>query len=161
GLVAIDHIAQTMNYEEMLTWLLFYTSIFDVHKTPMVDVVDPAGLVRSQAIENDSGSLRLTLNGPENHPTPAGHFLPETFRSAVQHIAFRTDDMFATSAALKASGFAPLVISPNYYDDLDARFQLQADFLATLRAGNILYDRDERGEFFQLYSPNYGEGFFF
>ena len=25
----------------------------------MVDVIDPAGLVRSQAIENDDGSLRI------------------------------------------------------------------------------------------------------
>lgn len=30
-----------------------------------------------------------------------------------------------------------------------------------LKAENILYDRDEHGEFFQLYSPTYGEGFFF
>ena len=30
-----------------------------------------------------------------------------------------------------------------------------------LRAGNILYDRDEAGEYFQFYSGNYGEGFFF
>ena len=48
GPAPIDHVAQTMNYEEMLTWLLFYTSIFRTQKTPMVDVVDPAGLVRSQ-----------------------------------------------------------------------------------------------------------------
>src|SRR3546814_15873565 len=60
GLLAIDHVAQTMNYEEMLTWLLFYTSIFRTGKLPMVDVVDPAGLVRSQVVERDDGSLRLT-----------------------------------------------------------------------------------------------------
>ena len=30
-----------------------------------------------------------------------------------------------------------------------------------LRAANILYDRDEGGEFFQLYSQTFGEGFFF
>src|ERR671915_116393 len=49
GLRTYDHVAQTMNYEEMLTWVLFYTSIFRTRKLPMVDVVDPAGLVRSQA----------------------------------------------------------------------------------------------------------------
>ena len=150
-----------MNYEEMLTWILFYTSIFQTRKTPMVDVVDPGGLVRSQVIENDSGALRLTLNGAENRRTLAGHFIAESFGSAVQHVAFRTDDMFATVAALKANGFRPLVISPNYYDDLDARFDLASDFLAQLRNDNILYDRDDHGEFLQLYSPNYGEGFFF
>jgi 4-hydroxyphenylpyruvate dioxygenase len=29
-----------------------------------------------------------------------------------------------------------------------------------LRANNILYDRDRGGEYFQLYSPVFGEGFF-
>src|SRR5690606_13895639 len=32
GLGRIDHVAQTMNYEEMLTWILFYRSIFVVEK---------------------------------------------------------------------------------------------------------------------------------
>jgi len=161
GLTRIDHIAQTMNYEEMLTWLLFYTSIFETGKSPMVDVVDPAGLVRSQVIENESGLLRITLNGAENRRTLAGHFLAESFGSSVQHLAFATADIFATAAALAANGFSSLVISPNYYDDLDARFGLDENFLNRLRDNNILYDRDDNGEYFQLYSPNYGEGFFF
>jgi 4-hydroxyphenylpyruvate dioxygenase len=161
GLTRIDHIAQTMNYEEMLTWLLFYTSIFATSKTPMVDVVDPAGLVRSQAIENAAGSLRVTLNGAESRRTLAGHFIAESFGSAVQHLAFATDDIFATAAALKANGFVSLAISPNYYADLAARFGFDEAVLERLKAFNILYDRDEQGEYFQLYSPNYGEGFFF
>ncbi|RCS22061.1 sugar phosphate isomerase/epimerase and 4-hydroxyphenylpyruvate domain-containing protein [Phyllobacterium salinisoli] len=161
GLTAIDHMGQTMRHEEMLTWLLFYNSIFATHKTPMVDVVDPAGLVRSQAIENDSGTLRITLNGAENRRTFAGHFIAENFGSAVQHMAFATNDIFATASALIQNGFKPLIISPNYYDDLDARFGLDDDMLERLRTGHILYDRDEDGEYFQLYSPSYGEGFFF
>ncbi len=161
GLLSVDHIAQTMNYEEMLTWLLFYTSIFETHKTPMVDVVDPAGLVRSQVIENAEGSLRITLNGAENRKTLAGRFIAESFGSAVQHIAFRSDDIFATAARLADNGFAPLAISPNYYDDLEARFALDAELLGALKAANILYDRDDHGEYFQVYCPNYGEGFFF
>lgn len=161
GLLAIDHLAQTMNYEEMLTWLLFYTSIFRTGKTPMVDVVDPAGLVRSQAVENDDGSLRLTLNGAENQRTLAGHFITESFGSSVQHIAFASGDILATAAALKRLGFRPLEISSNYYDDLEARFALSPALATRLRAENVLYDRDEAGEYFQLYSPNFGEGFFF
>jgi 4-hydroxyphenylpyruvate dioxygenase len=58
GLVRIDHVAQTMDYDEMLTWVLFYTSIFDVRKSSPVDIVDPGGLVRSQVIENLSGRGR-------------------------------------------------------------------------------------------------------
>jgi 4-hydroxyphenylpyruvate dioxygenase len=158
GLVAVDHIAQTMNYEEMLTWILFYTAIFRTGKSPMVDVVDPGGLVRSQVIESETGALRLTLNGAENRKTLAGHFIAESFGSSVQHLAFATQDIFATAEAMRKSGFRPLAISPNYYDDLEARFGINPD---RLRAHNILYDRDEAGEYFQFYSTNYGEGFFF
>ncbi|MCE7029604.1 bifunctional sugar phosphate isomerase/epimerase/4-hydroxyphenylpyruvate dioxygenase family protein [Jiella avicenniae] len=162
GLTRIDHIAQTMNYEEMLTWTLFYTSIFATRRTPMVDIVDPGGLVRSQAIENADGSLRVTLNGAENRKTLAGHFIAESFGSSVQHLAFSTGDIFKTAERLRARGFKPLEISQNYYDDLEARFGLEPDFTDRLKAENILYDRDgEGGEYFQLYSPNYGEGFFF
>jgi 4-hydroxyphenylpyruvate dioxygenase len=160
GLQRIDHVGQTMNYEELLTWLLFYTSIFRTKKTPMVDVIDPAGIVRSQAIESPDGMLRLTLNGAENRRTLAGHFI-ESFGSSVQHLAFETNDIFATAAALKARGFRPLTLSANYYDDLQARFGLDAGLNERLRAENILYDRDEHGEFFQLYAPTWSEGFIF
>ncbi|WP_127751909.1 sugar phosphate isomerase/epimerase and 4-hydroxyphenylpyruvate domain-containing protein [Devosia sp. 1566] len=161
GLVRIDHLAQTMNYEEMLTWILFYRSIFVTDKSPMVDVVDPSGLVRSQVIENDSGSLRLTLNGAESHRTLAGRFIAETFGSSIQHLAFATHDIFAAADALRANGMATLEISPNYYEDLRARLGIEQAVLDRLRASNILYDRDADGEFFQLYSRNIGEGFFF
>ncbi|KGD96453.1 sugar phosphate isomerase/epimerase and 4-hydroxyphenylpyruvate domain-containing protein [Rhizobium sp. YS-1r] len=160
-LLRIDHIAQTVAYDEMLTWLLFYTSIFDAHKTPMVDIIDPAGVVRSQVVENASGALRVTLNGAENRRTLAGHFIAEKFGSGIQHLAFETDDIFATAAALRKNGFRPLSISPNYYGDVEARFGLDPELTERLKADNILYDRDEHGEYFQLYSGTYGEGFFF
>ncbi len=161
GLTRIDHVAQTTKYEELLTWLLFYTAILNAHKTPMVDIIDPAGVVRSQVVENEPGSLRITLNGAENRNTLAGHFIAETFGSGIQHLAFATDDIFAAAAALSDNGFATLMISPNYYDDLEARFGLDPAFTDRLKAHNILYDRDDHGEYFQLYSPTYGEGFFF
>ncbi|HEX8045235.1 4-hydroxyphenylpyruvate dioxygenase family protein, partial [Rhizobium sp.] len=157
----VDHIAQTVAYDEMLTWLLFYSSIFETHKTPMVDIIDPAGVVRSQVVENDAGTLRITLNGAENRRTLAGHFIAEKFGSGVQHLAFQTDDIFETAEALRTNGFQPLPISPNYYGDVEARFGLDPELTERLKAENILYDRDEHGEFFQLYSGTFGEGFFF
>ena len=161
GLVAIDHIAQTMKYEEMLTWALFYTSIFDTSKVPMVDVVDPAGLVRSRAIQNDDGSLRITLNGAESQDTLAGRFISETFGSSVQHIAFASVDIFATAAALSRNGFEALTISANYYDDLGARFGLDDQLLDKLKAAQILYDCDEAGAYFHFYGQMLGAGIFF
>jgi 4-hydroxyphenylpyruvate dioxygenase len=159
GLTRIDHVGQTIEYGEMLTWQLFYTSIFATRKTPMVDVIDPSGVVRSQAIESDDGGLRLILNGADNSRTLAGRYIAESFGSGVQHFALATDDIFTTARTLRNSGFAALPISPNYYDDVEARFGLEPELADRLRAENILYDRDVFGEFFQLYVPPFGEGF--
>lgn len=161
GLRRIDHIAQTMNYEEMLTWSLFYISLFDVAKQPMVDVVDPHGLVRSQAIESPDGALRLTMNGAETHRTFAGRFIADSFGSAVQHVALETDDIMAAARALERNGFQPLQIPKNYYDDLAARFGLDDAYVAELRELNLLFDQVGDSSFLQLYSKPFGDGIFF
>jgi 4-hydroxyphenylpyruvate dioxygenase len=106
-----------MDYDEMLTWVLLYVSIFDVTKSAPVDIVDPGGLVRSQVIENRSGGLRLTLNGAENYRSFAGHFITGTFGPNVQHIVFSTNDIFRTAQALAERKFSSLQVSPNYCDD--------------------------------------------
>ena len=71
GLIAVDHISQTMPFDEMLSWTQFYTALLAAQKAPMVDVADPEGLVSSQAVK--SGALRVTLNGPRpGAPLPPG-----------------------------------------------------------------------------------------
>ena len=81
GLIAVDHISQSMHYEEMLTWLLFYTSLLNLKKIPPQDVADPGGLVKSQVIESDDGALRIILNGSQSHRTQSSRFLAEVFGS--------------------------------------------------------------------------------
>ena len=161
GLARVDHVAQTMNYEEMLTWLLFYISLFEVEKQSMVDVVDPGGLVRSQAIESPDGAFRITLNGAETHRTFAGRFIADSFGSSVQHVALATADIFAAAEVLSANGFEALPIPANYYDDIAARFDLDDVYVAGLRSANLLFDRDANGAFLQLYSRPFGDGIFF
>lgn len=161
GLTRIDHLAQTMSYDEMLSWSLFYTSLFAVQKTPMVDVIDPDGLVRSQALQNQAGDFRMTLNGAETHRTMAGHFLADSFGASVQHIAFQTDDLLATAETFSQLGFKALPMTQNYYADLRSRFDLAPDFLALLERYNILYDEDTDGGFLQLYSQPFAGGVFF
>ncbi|WP_339818692.1 TIM barrel protein [uncultured Paracoccus sp.] len=158
GITGIDHIGQTMAYDEMLSWSLFYTSIFDAQKAPMVDVVDPDGLVRSRAVR--SGGLRVTLNGADARHTLAGRFIEDSFGASVQHVAFASEELFATAAALAERGFATLRIGANYYDDIQARFGLDQGFVDRMQAASIMYDEDEGGQFFQLYSEPRADGFF-
>ncbi|ETX16078.1 3-keto-5-aminohexanoate cleavage protein [Roseivivax halodurans JCM 10272] len=161
GLTHVDHLAQTMSYEDMLSWTLFYTTLFDMRKSSMVDVIDPDGIVRSQVVESRDGALRITLNGAETHRTLAGRFLAENFGASVQHVALATEDIFGTAEALAARGFEALPIPENYYDDLASRFDLSAELLSRMRSANILYDSVDGSEFLQFYSRSFAGGMFF
>jgi 4-hydroxyphenylpyruvate dioxygenase len=160
GLTVVDHISQSTHYEDMLSWLLFYTSLLDVQKTPQVDINDPGGVVRSQVVETADGTLRIALNASQSTRTQSSRFLNEYFGSGVQHIAFATDDIIATAARLRANGVETLRIPENYYDDLDARVDLGSDRLKMLKANNVLYDKDDNGEYFQLYTQSFKDLFF-
>jgi 4-hydroxyphenylpyruvate dioxygenase len=161
GLRRIDHVAQTMRYQEMQSWLTYYLSTFEMQKADVVDVLDPSGLVLSQALSSPEGEVRLNLNGASEQQTFAGAFLSKGFGAGVQHIAFSTDDIFETSEQLEAQGFDRLQFSSNYYNDLRVRFDLSAGFVDKLQHGHILYDRDACGEYFQIYSSALWSGFFF
>ncbi|MGZ4983616.1 MAG: bifunctional sugar phosphate isomerase/epimerase/4-hydroxyphenylpyruvate dioxygenase family protein [Chthoniobacterales bacterium] len=160
GLTVVDHISQSMHYEDVLSWLLFYTSLLNVRKTPQVDITDPGGIVRSQVVETADGTLRIALNASQSQRTQSSRFLNEYFGSGVQHIAFATNDIVATVARLQANGIALLSIPANYYDDLEARVGMPADRLQTLKANNILYDKDGDGEYLQVYTQSFKDLFF-
>ncbi|MFZ4807682.1 MAG: bifunctional sugar phosphate isomerase/epimerase/4-hydroxyphenylpyruvate dioxygenase family protein [Hyphomicrobiaceae bacterium] len=161
GLETVDHISQSMHYEEVLSWLLFYTSLLDLSKTGEQDVLDPGGLVKSQVVQSADGALRIVLNASQSSRTQSSRFVSEVFGSGVQHIAFSTRGIFATAAALTANGVKLLQIPENYYDDLEAKTDLAPDEIDRLKSANILYERDGTGEYLQLYTQTFDERFFF
>ena len=161
SLTAVDHISQSMKYEEMLTWVLFYTSLLDLKKTPEQDVLDPGGLVKSLVVQAADGALRIALNASQSARTQASRFLTEAFGSGVHHIALATDDLLATVARLEANGVALLPIPENYYDDLEAKADLSPARIEQFKSHNILYDHDGSDEFLQVYTRTFEERFFF
>jgi 4-hydroxyphenylpyruvate dioxygenase len=161
GLTVIDHISQSMPYEEMLSWVLFYTSLLDLRKTQEQDVLDPGGLIKSQVVQAADGALRIALNASQSARTQSSRFLTEAFGSGVQHIALATDDMAATVVRLEANGVALLPIPENYYDDLEAKTDLSPERIERFRSHNILYDRDGAAEYLQVYTRTFEERFFF
>ena len=151
-----------MPYDEMLSWVLFYTTIFRTREG--ADRRHHRSLGRRPQ-PGDRERRRLPAPDAQRRREPP-HLRRPLHRRVVRLRPSSTSpsprrDIFATAAALAANGFETLAITSNYFDDVEARFGLDPDFADRLRAANILYDRDEHGEYFQLYSPNFGEGFFF
>jgi 4-hydroxyphenylpyruvate dioxygenase len=161
GLHDVDHISQSVHYEEMLSWLLFYTSLLEVSKTPQLDVLDPDGLVKSQVVQAPDGVLRIALNASQSHRTQSSLFLSDFFGSGVQHIAFSTADIFTTLDRIRANGIQLIRIPENYYDDLESKTDLSDVQIERLKANNILYDGVGSGEYFQAYTQTFDGRFFF
>jgi 4-hydroxyphenylpyruvate dioxygenase len=161
SLEQIDHISQSMRFEEMLSWEQFYMALFDIQRATQLEIADPLGLVKSQVLQNGSGSLRLVLNASTATQTMSSRFLSEFFGAGVQHIAFTCHDIFKAASAMRVAGATFLSIPNNYYEDLDSRYELDPDLLGSMRENAILYDRDSGGEFFQLYTHAFDERFFF
>jgi 4-hydroxyphenylpyruvate dioxygenase len=157
----IDHISQVMRFEEMLAWEQFYSALIDVQRSPQFEIADPLGLVKSQVLQNRDGSLRLVLNASTATQTMSSRFLSEFFGAGVQHIAFGCDDIFKAVSAARAAGATFLKIPDNYYDDIDSRYELDPSLLGSMRENGILYDRNDEGEFFQVYTHAFEERFFF
>lgn len=163
---AVDHIAQTMQYEEFLSWLLFYVAFLAVDKTPQLEIADPMGLVQSQAVENADRSIRFTLNGSMASQSLSARFIQNYFGAGVQHVAFAAPDVFAAAAAAKAGGLPILDIPRNYYDDLEARWGLDPGLIERMADLGILYDRaveadGSETEYFQFYSRAFARRVFF
>ena len=167
----IDHVNLAQPWQHFDEAVLFYTSALALEPQPYAEVASPTGLVRSQVMTTRDRGVRLVLNlapllqqegGPESAGTgSAGDAFAGTQRRTYQeHIAFAVDDLIATARAARGRGLEFLRIPANYYEDLDARFDLDPAFLATLSELNLLYDRDADGEFLHFYTATVGSVFF-
>jgi len=161
GLERIDHFSQSMQFEEMLSWLLYYVTLFEVEKSPAIEIADPVGLVQSQAVQSADRSVRILLNSSASGQTLVDRFLHSYGGAGVQHVSFATRDIFTTATRLRALGTETLPIPENYYYDLGARFGLDDAVLSRMADLNILYDEDEKGSYHHLYTRAFAKRFFF
>jgi 4-hydroxyphenylpyruvate dioxygenase len=155
-LTAVDHVALSQPFDYFDEAALFYRSLLGMCPQGSQEVASPYGLVRSRAVRSPGGGIRLVLNVP----LLGGGRLTET--AAYQHVAFACPDIFAAARAVRSMGIPALPVPGNYYDDLAARFELDAALIAQLRELGVLYDRDSHGgEFLHFYTGMLGRRLFF
>jgi 4-hydroxyphenylpyruvate dioxygenase len=160
GLKAIDHVAQALPDGQLDSWILFYRAVLGLTPQDAWDLPDPYGLVRSRAVASKNGAVCFPLNISESRNTATARSVSTFAGAGVHHIAFSTDDIFEAVARLQANGTQILRIPANYYDDLEARFEMNPGLMDKLRQHNVLYDRSGNGEFFQAYTEAFKDRFF-
>jgi 4-hydroxyphenylpyruvate dioxygenase len=154
-LLGIDHVGLSQPFELFDEAALFHRAVLGLEPSEGVDVAAPDGLRRSPAVADPTGSVRLALTIPR-----LGGGIPEAL-AELQHIAFACDDVLAAAQRMRERGVPLLAIPPNYYDDLAARVDLDAAFLARLRELGVLYDRDAGGELLHVFTATVCHRLFF
>ncbi|MEU6373139.1 TIM barrel protein [Streptomyces sp. NPDC046909] len=147
----IDHLALVQPWHQFDEATLFHRSVLGLHAQESVDVADPYGLMRSRAVTNTDGSVRIALSVGAAPTDDTVH---------AQHLAFATDDVVSAARRFRDAGGRLLPIPANYYDDLAARFEFADGELETYRELGILYDRDAYGTFRHCYTRTVGRVFF-
>lgn len=160
-LTAVDHLSNVVRRSEFLSWITFYKAVLGFMDEPQVEVADPYGAFYSRVIRSPDKSVRIPVNIGDGGATAASRFIEAFGGGGVQQIAFATDDLFAFVEKARAAGVPFLTIPDNYYDDLSARYDLDADVIERMRTLGILYDRTKTGEFFHIYTAMFDERFFF
>jgi 4-hydroxyphenylpyruvate dioxygenase len=156
GVTHIDHVALTQPFDSFDEAALFYRSVLGLRPHTQIELAAPFGLLRSRAMKNEDGSVRIPLSVSLLRRGDWAPGLPDP-----QHIAFACADIFAAARVLRANRVPLLEVPANYYDDLDARLGLDQDLLARLRTASVLYDCDGEGQFFHLYTEIIGSRVFF
>lgn len=157
----IDHLGLGLALDQRDTWVLFSRAVLGLETGDSVNIADPFGLVRNQAVFNEARSVRLVLNVSDSQRTRTARDARQQGGAAVQHIAFACADLVSTVRRLRERGVAFVPVSPNYYDDLPTRLDIEPALLQSLREAGILYDASAEGAYLHIYTERFDGRFFF
>jgi 3-dehydroshikimate dehydratase len=152
GLLGLDHLAVAVPADRLNEQVSFLRTLLGLRPGAVEEFIEPHGRLRSRAFRPPAGSLRLVLQveevGAGREPV-----------SGVTQVAYACADVRAEVLGLRSRGVPLMPVPDNYYDDLDARFGLDAALLADLRHHQLLYDRQGAGELLHAFTMPLPTGF--
>ncbi len=157
GLKHIDHIVGNVGWNEMESWVKFYTDVFGFSRFVSFDDDDISteySALRSTVVSNQNKWIKFPINEPAEgmRKSQIEEYINFHNGPGVQHIAIETDDIIATIARMRTQGVEFLDIPMSYYDDLLDRIGPIDEDMEKLKALNILVDRDDKGYMLQIFT---------
>ena len=148
GLHTLDHLTHNVNRGRMDHWAQFYEKIFNFREIRYFDIEGQQTALLSRAMTAPDDKIRIPLNESQDDFSQIAEYLKEYGGEGIQHLAFATDDIFATVDKLRANGIKFQDSPETYYDMIDQRIPGHAHDVAAMRLRRILIDG----------SPETGEG---
>lgn len=157
GLLHVDHCVGNVGWGEMNQWVKFYEDVLGFKLLLTFDDEDISteySALMSKVVSNGNGYVKFPINEPAEgkKKSQIEEYLDYYHSPGVQHIAIATNDIRSTVTELRHRGVEFLSVPGAYYDDLLERIGAIDEDLESLKALNLLVDRDEEGYLLQIFT---------
>ena len=157
GLLHVDHCVGNVGWGEMNQWVKFYEDVMGFKLLLTFDDEDISteySALMSKVVSNGNGYVKFPINEPAEgkKKSQIEEYLDFYHSPGVQHIAIATNDIRGTVTELRRRGIEFLSVPGAYYDDLLERIGKIDEDLESLKALNLLVDRDEEGYLLQIFT---------
>jgi len=157
GLLHVDHCVGNVGWGEMNQWVKFYEDVMGFKLLLTFDDEDISteySALMSKVVSNGNGYVKFPINEPAEgkKKSQIEEYLDYYHSPGVQHIAIATKDIRTTVTELRRRGVEFLTVPGAYYEDLLERIGAIDEDLESLKALNLLVDRDEEGYLLQIFT---------
>ena len=157
GLLHVDHCVGNVGWGEMNQWVKFYEDVMGFKLLLTFDDEDISteySALMSKVVSNGNGYVKFPINEPAEgkKKSQIEEYLDYYHSPGVQHIAIATNDIRSTVTELRRRGVEFLSVPGTYYEDLLERIGKIDEDLESLKALNLLVDRDEEGYLLQIFT---------
>ncbi len=154
GLTSIDHVAVSVEPQQLNELVEFYNRVLNFHHSFSEDIVTSYSSMNSKVVENKSGLIKFPIvePAPGKRRSQIEEYLAFHHGPGAQHIALTSETMVSTVRRLRANGNEFLETPNSYYDMLPQRVGDIEEDIEELRELNILVDRDEWGYLMQIFT---------
>lgn len=157
GLRYVDHMVGNVGWNEMNTWVNFYSNVMGFKQLISFDDKDISTeytALMSKVMSNGNGRIKFPINEPAEgrKKSQIEEYLDFYGSSGVQHVAMATDNILHTVSELRRRGIEFLTVPGSYYDTVLNRVGNIDEEILQLRNLGILVDRDEEGYLLQIFT---------
>ena len=157
GLIHVDHCVGNVGWGEMNQWVKFYEDVMGFKLLLTFDDEDISteySALMSKVMSNGNGFVKFPINEPAEgkKKSQIEEYLDFYHSPGVQHIAIATNDIRTTVTELRRRGVEFLSVPGSYYEDLVERIGAIDEDIESLKALNLLVDRDDEGYLLQIFT---------
>ena len=163
GLDLLDHLTHNLGRGNMRAWSAFYGRVFGFEEQKFFDIKGRATGLFSQAMIAPDRAIRIPLNESQDDNSQIEEFIRQYRGEGIQHMAFTTDDIYATVEKLRARGVQLQDTTLTYYELVDKRIPGHGEDFERLKRNRILIDGNttDEGLLLQIFTQNmFGPIFF-